>query len=243
LTSISIAAKTEIKRFSDGNRGAPRVEQKFGFPRLYIARVMGCDNVMNTEEAGPQSRELYKQRALSAGSFPSRYVVFGPFYLDLQKQQLLKGDSPVKLPGKVFEALLMLIENADEVVTRDALRTRLWPMSQVNYAANLNTTMNKLRQALGDSSNQPIFVVTVPRKGYSFIAKLEYLNSCPASDAASPEFPKLAADKIAEQVDMFPHSVRASMWFTTGAIALVIAGMLFGAALLLYAHKALCSAV
>src|SRR5882724_9073671 len=113
--------------------------------------------------------------SVSAPPFPLRYARFGSFDLDLQRQELFKDGSRVKLQGKVCEVLLILLQNPGEVVTREALRARLWPDdAQVNYDANVNTTVNKLRQMLGDTPEKPIFVETIPRKGYCFVGKVEY---------------------------------------------------------------------
>ena len=103
-----------------------------------------------------------------------RYVRFGSFHLDLQQQELFKDGARVKVQGKVCGALLILVEHPGELVTRESLRARLWPAdTQINYDANVNTTVNKLRQVLGDTPERPAFVETIPRKGYTFIANVE----------------------------------------------------------------------
>src|SRR5258707_7604091 len=115
----------------------------------------------------------------------SRYACFGAFHLDLKREELLKDGTRVRLQNKVYQALLALLEKPGEVVTREALRMRLWPSdTHVNYDANVNTTVNKLRQVLGDSPDQPAFVDTIPRKGYCFVAKVEY-----ADQAVAPQTP------------------------------------------------------
>jgi DNA-binding winged helix-turn-helix (wHTH) protein len=193
-----------------------------------------------TTQLLPLHSQERQENSSSISIAPSRYLRFGVFHLDLQKEELFKDGTRVKLQGKVYQALLALLERPGEVVTREALRIRLWPSdTHVNYDANVNTTVNKLRQVLGDSPEQPAFVDTIPRKGYSFVAKVEYLNQATALQALRSEKPALAA---AEQdhsnrkpwyVPTFPNS----RWFTAGVVALVIAGMLFGAALVLYAHR------
>src|SRR5213595_677004 len=78
-----------------------------------------------------------------------RYVLFGPFRIDQQRQEVTRNGSRLKLQGKVYQTLLTLLEKPGEVVTREELRMRLWPAdTHVNYDANVNTTVNKLRQAL-----------------------------------------------------------------------------------------------
>src|SRR5215472_19224226 len=122
---------------------------------------------------------------------PARYVRFGSYELDLRRQELFRESLRVALPRKVLEVLLILIEKPGDVVTREALRARLWPPdSHVNYNANVNTTVNKLRQVLGDSTNQPAFVETVPRRGYAFVARTEYSNQPSARESRA----QLAAD-------------------------------------------------
>jgi len=172
---------------------------------------------------------------------PARYVCFGAFHLDLKKEELFKDGTRVKLQGKVYQALLALLQKPGEIVTREELRMQLWPAdTHVNYDANVNTTVNKLRQTLCDSPDQPAFVETIPRKGYSFVAKIEYadrplLSESPASSSA--EFSAAAAIPApAEGKASFFPAVFHSGWFTAGVVTLVIASMLFGAALVLYAH-------
>src|SRR6266850_5839521 len=171
----------------------------------------------------------------------SRYACFGAFHLDLKREELFKDGTRVKLQGKVYQALLALLQKPGEIVTREELRMQLWPSdTHVNYDANVNTTVNKLRQVLGDSPDQPAFVDTIPRKGYSFVAKIEYadrplLSESPASPSA--EFSAVVPIPApAERKASFFPVVFHSRWFTAGVVTLVIASMLFGAALVLYAH-------
>lgn len=171
---------------------------------------------------------------------PARYVCFGPFYLDLKKEELFKDGARIKLQGKVYQALLALLQKPGEIVTREELRMQLWPSdTHVNYDANVNTTMNKLRQVLGDSSEQPVFVETIPRKGYSFVAPMEYVDRPPVTRAPRAEELAAAATAAArvEGKASFFRTALLSRWFTAGVVTLVIASMLFGAALVLYAHR------
>ena len=171
---------------------------------------------------------------------PARYVRFGSFHLDLRKEELLKDGVRVKLQGKVFQALLALLEKPGEIVTREELRIRLWPSdTHVNYDANVNTTVNKLRQVLGDSPDQPVFVDTIPRKGYSFVANIEYLDQPASQQTEEPKGNLSAAVQAAsgEARNSILRAAFSSKWFAAGVISLVLAGMLFGAALILYTHR------
>lgn len=172
---------------------------------------------------------------------PARFVCFGAFHLDLKKEELFKDRTRIKLHGKVCQALLALLRKPGELLTREELRMQLWPVNtHVNYDANVNTTVNKLRQVLGDSPEQPVYVETIPRKGYSFVAKIEYADRPPAPRAAKPEpagsRPAEVMGHAEEKASFFPTAL-LSGWFTAGVVTLVIASMLFGAALALYAHR------
>ena len=110
---------------------------------------------------------------LSETKTAERYLCFGRFQVDLQRKELFKEGSRVHIPSKVFQALLALVERPGEIVTREALRARLWPGGTfVNYDANVNTTVNKLRLALGDSPENPTYVETISRQGYCFLGNV-----------------------------------------------------------------------
>jgi len=166
---------------------------------------------------------------------PARYVRFGSYELDLRRQELFRESLRVALPRKVLEVLLILLEKPGDVVTREALRARLWPPdSQVNYNANVNTTVNKLRQVLGDSTDQPAFVETIPRRGYSFIARTEYSNQPlatgePGEHAHPAPNSEFLAEPVAPSRRAFFQEARQSVSFVMGAVGLLIAGILLGA--------------
>ena len=99
-----------------------------------------------------------------------RRICFRSFELDLTSGELRKDSQKVPLPPKAFEVLRPLVERPGEVVTREELRTRLWPADTfVEFDDSLNHAVKKLRQALGDSAEDPQFIETLPRYGYRFI--------------------------------------------------------------------------
>src|SRR4029453_16975799 len=98
-------------------------------------------------------------------------VRFGTFEVDLESGELRRSGVRLKLQEQPFQLLAMLLERPGEVVTREALRERLWPADTfVDFDHSLNTAIKKLRQALGDSAENPRFVETLARRGYRFIA-------------------------------------------------------------------------
>jgi len=124
-----------------------------------------------------------------------RYVHFGPFRIDQQRQEVTRDGTRLKLQGKVYQTLLTLLEKPGEVVTREELRMRLWPAdTHVNYDANVNTTVNKLRMALGDSSDKPLYVETIPRKGYCILVQPEV--------STKPEFCSLRKTSLRKVLSM-----------------------------------------
>ncbi len=196
-----------------------------------------------------QVAERTTGRDPNAGNFPARYARFGAFQLDLKRQDLTKSGTRLRLPGKVCQVLVTLLERHGEIVTREELRARLWASdTHVNFDANVNTTVNKLRQILGDSNEQSIYVQTIPRRGYSFIGTVEFLErpemtgaasaAAVAEDAAGAEdslHPNSSPSASARSSLFAPH--RAAVWFTAGVIALVVAAMLLGAAITLFSYR------
>lgn len=102
-----------------------------------------------------------------------RLFRFGTFELDVQARELHKCGLKIKLQVKPLQILTLLLEHPGEVVTREQLRQRLWATDTfVDFDHGLNAAVNKLRQALGDSADDPRFIETLPRHGYRFIAPL-----------------------------------------------------------------------
>ena len=156
-----------------------------------------------------------------------RYIHFGPFRIDQQRQEVSRNGSRLKLQGKVYQVLMALLEKPGEVVTREELRQRLWPAeTHVNYDANVNTTVNKLRQALGDSSDQPLYIETIPRKGYCLVIQPEFADA-PMAPAPIPIPASNGTPRNAATDSALPR--KSDVWITVGVITLIIAGMLIGA--------------
>lgn len=100
-----------------------------------------------------------------------RVFAFGLFEADLESGDLLHQGRRVKLRGRPFEILGLLLERAGQLVSREELRERLWSADTfVDFDHGLNAAMNRLRDALGDTADNPRFIETIPRRGYRFIA-------------------------------------------------------------------------
>jgi cholera toxin transcriptional activator len=105
----------------------------------------------------------------------SRVVArFGLFELDLSAGELRKSGVKLRLQGQPFQVLALLLERAGDVVTREELQQKLWPSDTfVDFDHSLNTAINKVREALGDSASSPRYVETLARRGYRFIAPVQ----------------------------------------------------------------------
>ena len=99
---------------------------------------------------------------------------FGPFEADLHSGELLKSRAKVKLQEQPFQVLAALLERAGQVVTREEVRQKIWQANTfVDFERGLNKAINRLRESLGDSAEEPKFIETLPRRGYRFIARVE----------------------------------------------------------------------
>ncbi len=113
-------------------------------------------------------------------------VRFGLFEADLQTGELWKAGHKVKLQGQPFRVLATLVEHPGEVVTREQLQERLWGRDAAgDFDQSLGTAINKVREALGDSADNPRFVETLARRGYRFIAPVAVSRTVPAEDLLS----------------------------------------------------------
>ena len=124
---------------------------------------------------------------------------FGVFDLDMQNRELRRRGLRVKLQQKPFQILHLLLTRAGTFVTRGQLAQHLWPDLHVNFDRSLNTAVNSLRRALGDSPDNPRFIETRAGLGYRFIAPVE-----PIEEGASASIQTLTIEKVyARNVDAY----------------------------------------
>jgi cholera toxin transcriptional activator len=113
---------------------------------------------------------------------------FGVFELNLDASELRKNGAKLRLQEQPFQVLVLLLERAGDVVTREDLRQKLWPSDTfVDFDHSLNTAVNKLRETLRDSASSPRYIETVARRGYRFIAPVQ--TTVGTSARLSPETP------------------------------------------------------
>ena len=103
-----------------------------------------------------------------------KVVCFGPFKLDLKAGELHKSGRKIRLQEQPFQVLKMLVEHAGELVTREELQKRLWPNDTiVEFDHSINAAVKRLRDALGDTAQEPRYVETVARRGYRLMVPVE----------------------------------------------------------------------
>src|SRR5690349_1153610 len=127
-----------------------------------------------------------------------QFYEFGPFRLDVAKQRLLRDGMIVPVTAKVFQILLVLVERGGELVEKEELIERVWPDRFVEEG-NLTQNISVLRRLLGESAAARDYIVTVPRRGYRFVADVKKITKAeapppPASDAA-PARPRPVIDE------------------------------------------------
>src|SRR5215510_10591568 len=145
----------------------------------------------------------------------SAVVQFGPFELDRSAGELRKQGTRIRLQPKPMQILCALVERPGGIVTRDELKARLWPNDTfVDFESGLNTAVNRLRIALGDSAEHPRYVETEARNGYRFIA--------PTRLKPEPTVRVVALSTPPEPPQERRHLVR---WWAVAAFGLVAIGV------------------
>jgi len=113
-----------------------------------------------------------------------RLLKFGVFEADLRTGELTKHGKRLSLQEQPFRLLALLLEKPGELVTREELRGRLWPQTIVDFDHGLNKAISKIREALGDSAENPRFIETVARRGYRFLAEVAVVHDEQAATVA-----------------------------------------------------------
>ena len=153
---------------------------------------------------------------------------FGDFQVDLLTGDLRKNGRRIRLQEKPYQILCMLLERPGETVTREELRQRLWPAdTYVDFDANLNTSLNRLRHALGDKASEQTLVKTIPRHGYRFIASVTEVQipeeGSDGSSTPQEESPESSPPAAADPPGTTLRVRRREIWIGLFGFALVLA--------------------
>jgi TolB-like protein/DNA-binding winged helix-turn-helix (wHTH) protein/Flp pilus assembly protein TadD len=179
-----------------------------------------------------------------------RSVRFGIFEVDLRAGELRKKGIRLKLQGQPFLLLVRLLKEHGEVVTREELRSSLWPQDTfIDFDHSLGTAVNKLREVLGDSAANPRFVETLPRRGYRFIAPVVFAEEGEAApmvgetppavqEPATGDLAPIQDQEHVEPVTATPARVRPrwSLYWKISAFAVLALSAGLAALVLLRSH-------
>lgn len=159
---------------------------------------------------------------------------FGLFEADLASGELLRQGVRVRLQDQPFRVLSILLEGAGEIVSREELRQKLWPANTyVEFDGSLNAALTRLRSALGDSADNPIFIETVPKRGYRFIAPVTFDHESESSEAAEVLLRPLKPSPLPATDDDLPLPLRRRglLWTVVPLL------LLFSLAIWLYTRR------
>jgi TolB-like protein/DNA-binding winged helix-turn-helix (wHTH) protein/tetratricopeptide (TPR) repeat protein len=152
---------------------------------------------------------------------------FGVFQVDLRSGELHKRGVRMRLQQQPFRVLELLLERPGEVVLREELRRRLWPSDTwVDFDHGLNKAVNKLRETLGDSAENPRFVETLAKRGYRFVAPVEVV----ADETAAPPAPA-PPPPVVEPAVVVAAPARSNVWTGYIGSAVLLLGLVAGYAL------------
>jgi cholera toxin transcriptional activator len=131
---------------------------------------------------------------------------FGAFEADAATGELRRQGVRIKLNAQPFQVLVMLLERPGELLTREEISRRLWPDGTfVDYDHGVNSAVNRIREALGDTASHPRFLETLARRGYRFVAPVERIG---VNDATKPAVATAPAEAVAveDEPEPEPHS-------------------------------------
>ena len=177
--------------------------------RFYFQTFTGAGNTFGIEVT---DAKLTRQEAarVSTGE-KARIVRFGNFEVDLRSGELRRNGFTLRMQGQPFQILAMLLEHPGELVTREEIRDRLWPANTfVDFDHSLNAAVKRLREALGDSAESPLYVETLARRGYRFVGNVD-TQTAGQSSLSEPKSTPANADR------------RTSWWPMAVAVFAVVA--------------------
>ena len=155
---------------------------------------------------------------------PNSVVRFGTYEVSLQSGEVRKAGLRIRVQQQPMKLLEILLEHPGEVVTREELRSRVWPNESFgDFDQALNIAIGKLRSALGDSAENPLFIETLPKRGYRFIADVSILDT----DARLRRPEPVAAGPPAREPGLMPQgsaavAPRRRLWPTSVIVALAL---------------------
>lgn len=152
---------------------------------------------------------------------------FGPFRFEIETGSLFRNDFPVRFQEQPAKVLATLLAARGEIVSREDLKSRIWPEDTfVDFDGSLNTAIRKVRHALRDDADNPVYVETIPRQGYRFVAPIVWLETVPAASAApAPEPEPVPPPSVPPPLTPDPVSRRSYRFFYAFAAFVLVAAV------------------
>jgi eukaryotic-like serine/threonine-protein kinase len=165
------------------------------------------------------------------GSSPAKYE-FGPFAVDAAAGELSRNGMRVRLQDQPFRLLLVLLERTGEVVSREEIHRQIWPENTFgDFNSGLRVAIGKLREALGDDAEKPVYLETIPKRGYRFLGPVERVTANAAANTTPLEVAHAAQEPAV--VGRSRSQKRLALW--TAAIGLIL---LAGSGVFFLRHRA-----
>src|ERR1700757_3547965 len=151
---------------------------------------------------------------------PRRNLKFGVFEADLRTGELTKLGKRVRLQEQPFQLLAMLLEKPGVLVTREELHLKLWPQTTVDFDHGLNKAISKIREALGDSAENPRFIETVARRGYRFLGDVTVVGGEQAKIVTGDRVPQESPGplRLTDAGTLPGRSTRSFAWWLFGVV-------------------------
>ena len=161
---------------------------------------------------------------------PGIVYQFGPFEVNAASGELLRNGRRIRLQEQPYRLLVALLENPGKVISREQLRSRLWPDDTfVDFDGSLRVAVGKLREALDDNADDPRYIETIPKRGYRFLVS-EVRRVKAAPEAAELKAAKLGDDALREDLDRLKTGAKATRWWTVAGATILTIGIGIGLA-------------
>jgi DNA-binding winged helix-turn-helix (wHTH) protein len=142
-----------------------------------LFEIAATQEIVAAAEGAEAHGRAPRVKKMERSAKPIRRVRFGEFEVDFRERCLYRQGLKIKINERPLQVLSVLVGRPGEIVLRDEFQQTIWPSdANVDFNANLNTALTTLRRALRDSPRNPVFIKTVPRHGYQFIAPVIWIE-------------------------------------------------------------------
>jgi TolB-like protein/DNA-binding winged helix-turn-helix (wHTH) protein len=148
-------------------------------------------------------------------------IRFGPFELKLRSEELCRDGVAVKLPPQPFKVLVLLAQNAGQLVTREEIQSEIWGDGTfVDFDKGLNFCIKQIREALGDNAQSPRYIETLPRRGYRFIAAID--DNGASLESAGNRLEDSLTERVESEAPSPEKSLRGFRWQAVAVVAVLL---------------------